>query len=198
MQQMQQVAADRVIVGLDLDALAGVAVVMPVAEQRAERGDQPVGDVACIGGAVTGLLRQRAAERRDAGAHHVHRVGRGRNLLENVAHRVRQATQTLQLLLVGGELRARRQRLMDQQVRDLLELGVFGRLEDVVAAVVQVIAGAPDGAERGVAGGHAGQCHRFLGFGRPVRQSQRHVDGVGHGRFLLVRHFENSASSFFS
>ena len=36
------------------------------------------------------------------------------------------------------------------------------RLEDVVAAVMQVVAGAADRAQRGVAGRHAGQGDRFL------------------------------------
>src|SRR5437879_8767541 len=36
--------------------------------------------------------------------------------------------------------------LMHQQVRDFLEFGLVGEVEDVVAAIVQVVAGAPDGA----------------------------------------------------
>ena len=41
---------------------------------------------------------------------------------------------------------------VDQQVGDLLELALLGDVEDVVAAVMQVVAGAADGAQRGVAG----------------------------------------------
>ena len=53
---------------------------------------------------------------------------------------------------------------MHQQVSHFLELGLLGEIEDVVAAVLQVIAAAPDGAQRGVAGGNAGEGDRFLGF----------------------------------
>jgi hypothetical protein len=43
-----------------------------------------------------------------------------------------------------------------EQIRDLLELAGFGHLQDVVAAVVQVVAGATDGAERRVRRDDAG------------------------------------------
>ncbi len=49
MQQMQEMAADAVVVGLDLDAPAVVGEVVPVEQHRAERGHQPVGDVAGAG-----------------------------------------------------------------------------------------------------------------------------------------------------
>ncbi len=68
----------------------------------------------------------------------------------------------LQLLLVGRQLGDRRQLPVHQQVGDLLELRGLGEVEDVVAAVVQVVALAPDRAQRGVAGGHAGQRDRLL------------------------------------
>jgi hypothetical protein len=38
---------------------------------------------------------------------------------------------------------------------DLLELGLVGEIQDVVAAVMQVVAGTADGAKRRVAGDHA-------------------------------------------
>jgi len=51
-----------------------------------------------------------------------------------------------------------------QQVGHLLELGLVGEVEDVVAAVVQVVAAAPDGAQRGIAGRHARKGDRLLGL----------------------------------
>ncbi len=113
------------------------------------------------------MLGQHGAEQRDAGAHHVHRVRRRRNLLERRAHRGRNAAQRLQACVVRGELGARRQLAVDEQVGDLLEFADGGDVEDVVAAVVQVVAGAADRAQRRVAGGDAGQRDRFLGLGRP-------------------------------
>ena len=51
-----------------------VAEVIPVEQHRAEAREQPVGDVARAGRAVVVLLGQHAAERRHAGAQHVHRM----------------------------------------------------------------------------------------------------------------------------
>src|SRR5208282_3093808 len=69
------------------------------------------------------------------------------------------------------------QRAMHEQVGDLLELALLGDVEDVVAAIVQVVAGTPDGAQRGVAGGDAGQANALL---RPVGNGS----GVAHGVLL--------------
>ncbi len=99
MQQVQEVPADGVVLGLDLDALAGVAEVIPVAEHRAEAGEQAVGDVARAGGVVIVPLRQRAPERRDAGAHHVHRMTGGGQLLEHRAARLRKPRSALSFAL---------------------------------------------------------------------------------------------------
>ena len=162
MQKMQDMAADRIVVGLDLDAPAVDREVIPVHQHRAERRHQPVGDVARAGVVVVVLLGQRATERRDAGAHHVHRVRRGRQLLEHVAHDRRQAAQRLQLGLVGGQLGTVRQLAVYEQECDFLELARRRDVEDVVAAVMQVVAGAADRAQRGVAGGDAGQRDRLL------------------------------------
>ena len=49
MQQMQEVRADRIVVGFDVDAAAVVRVMVPVEQHRSERGHQPVGDVARAG-----------------------------------------------------------------------------------------------------------------------------------------------------
>ena len=51
---------------------------------------------------------------------------------------------------------------MHQQVSDLFEFTGIRDIEDVVATVVQVIAGLADSAQCGVAGGDAGQCDGFL------------------------------------
>ena len=75
-QQVQEVAADAVVVGLHLDALAVVRVVEPVEQRRAETGHQPVDDVARARLVLVILLRQHAAECGDGGAHHVHRMRR--------------------------------------------------------------------------------------------------------------------------
>jgi len=74
MQQMQKVPADRIIVRLDLDALAVDGKVIPVQQHRTERGHQPIGDVLRTSGVVVILFRQRATERGNRGTQHVHRM----------------------------------------------------------------------------------------------------------------------------
>src|SRR5436309_599510 len=56
--------------------------------------------------------------------------------------------------------------LVQEQVGNLLEFGLVGEVEDVIAAVVQVVAGAPDGAQGGVPGDDSGQGDRLLGLSR--------------------------------
>ena len=51
---------------------------------------------------------------------------------------------------------------MNQEMGDLFEFAGFGDVQNVVAAIVQVVAGAADRAQRGVAGDDAGQRDRFL------------------------------------
>jgi hypothetical protein len=131
------------------------------------------------------ILRLEGAEHRAAGAHHVHGMRALGQLLESHAKRGGKRPEGLQLCLVLPQFVAIRELLVDQQVGHFLELGLVGEVEDVVAAVVQVVAGAPDGAKRGVAGGDAGQGDGFLGLG-----------GCGGGRAHFA--FENSSSSFFS
>src|ERR1700730_7539264 len=58
---------------------------------------------------------------------------------------------------------------------DLLEFTDIGDVEDVIAAIVQVVAGASDRAQRGIAGGNPGKRDRFLGFVSGTRR-------VGHHR----------------
>jgi hypothetical protein len=81
------------------------------------------------------------------------------------------------LSFVGVELRRVGQAFVHQQVGDLLELRLVGEVQDVVAAIVQVVAGAADGAQGRLAGDGAGQGHGLLrGAG----------GGVGHGRALFL------------
>jgi len=49
----------------------------------------------------------------------------------------------LKLFLVSREFAASGKFLVHQQVGNLLEFGLVGEVEDVIAAVVQVVAGAP-------------------------------------------------------
>ncbi|KIU01597.1 hypothetical protein QU38_00815, partial [Staphylococcus aureus] len=128
----------------------------------AERGHQPVGDIARVGQVVIVRLGQHAAQRRDARAHHVHRTRGGGNRLQRFLHRTRQPAQLAQLLLVRDQLRRGRRAAMDEQVRDLLELAGLGEIENVIAAIMQVVAGTADGAQRGVAGGDARKRDRLL------------------------------------
>ena len=162
MQQMQEMRADRGVVGLDLDAAAVMGIVVPVKQHGAERGHQAVGDVAGAGRVVVVTLRQHAAERRDAGTHHVHRMRRRRQLFQRVQHRARQPAQRFQLRLVIGELGAGRQAAVHEQVRDFLEFADAGNVEDVVTPVVQVVAAAADAAKRGIPGDDARERHGFL------------------------------------
>ena len=61
------------------------------------------------------------------------------------------------------ELGAGRECFVHEQVRDFLETGVGREFSDIVTAVVQIVAGLPDGGDRGVAGRHAGKRDGFFG-----------------------------------
>ncbi|MNN21626.1 hypothetical protein D3C81_1349550 [compost metagenome] len=117
-----------------VDAHTVMAEAVPVAHDRREGGDQAVGDVALL---VEAVLRFQGAEHRAAGAHHIHRMGVGRDALEHFLERLRQIAQTLQVLQVDIQLRGGRQFSIEQQVGDFLEQAVLGQLPHVVAAVGQ-------------------------------------------------------------
>jgi hypothetical protein len=51
---------------------------------------------------------------------------------------------------------------MNQEVSDLLELAGLGDVEDIVAAIMQVVAGSADGTEGRVAGDNSGKRDRFF------------------------------------
>jgi hypothetical protein len=163
-QQVQEVSADRVVVGFDFDAPTVLCVVKPIEQHRAEGGHQPVGDVASARHVVVVLFRQCGAQHRAAGAHHVHRMRSRRHAFERRFDRLRQTAQRLELRLVTGELGRARQLAVHQQIGDFLEFALLGDVEDVVTPVVQVVAAAPDRAERGIPRGHAGERDRFLGL----------------------------------
>src|SRR5690606_18903473 len=76
-----------------------------------------------------------------------------------------QPAQAPQFFLVGGKFGLVRQLAMDEKVRDLLEFAGVGDVEDVVAAIVQVVAAAADRAQGGVARHHARQGDGLLGLG---------------------------------
>jgi hypothetical protein len=88
-QESQEVAADGVIVGLGVDALAVVAVVVPVEQHRAHRGHQPVGDALRARLGVVVLLRLDRAQHRNPGAQHIHRVRLLRHPLQRGLERLR-------------------------------------------------------------------------------------------------------------
>ncbi len=154
MQQMQEVPADGIVIGLGLNAPAVMRIVVPVKQNGAERGHQAVGNILGTGNVVILFLRQHGAEHGDTGAHHIHRMSRCGNPFERGFQVRGQTTQTLELGLVRLEFSDGRQLAMHEQICDLFELGGAGNIEDVIATIMQIIARLADGAQRGIA-----RCH---------------------------------------
>jgi len=73
-------------------------------------------------------------------------MGRGGQPFEHRLEVRGQPAEPLELHLVCGELGLVWERAVDQEVRDLLELRLVGEVENVVAAIVEIVAGSPDGA----------------------------------------------------
>jgi len=165
-QQVQEVPADGVVIGLQFDAAAVVAPVIPVEEDRTEARHQAIGNVPRTHHVVIVLLGKYRTQCRTTGPHDVHGVGGSRNPLQDRLDVGGQSAQSLQLALVRRQLGLGRQFAVDQQVGDFLEIASLRDVQDVVTAVMKVIAGAAHGTEGGIAGGHAGQGNGFLGFGR--------------------------------
>ena len=165
-QQVQKVSADGIVLGLDVNAGAAVTVVIPVGEHGAHGCDQPVRNIARRGRRMRLILRQSAAEHGDPGAQDVHGMRCGRQNLEHCAHCRRQAAQGGELRLVGRKLRAVGELAVDKKIRDFLEFAGRRDLQNVVAAIVQVVARAAHAGERGIARRHSGERHGFLGRGR--------------------------------
>ena len=164
-QQVQKMAADRVVLGFDVDPHTALCPVVPVEKHRAERRHEPVGYIPGSGWIVRLALRQHGAQRRDRRAHDVHRMRSRGDALQRLAHRRRDAAQRPEPGLVLAELGQSRQLAMHQEMGDLLELATVRDVEDVVAAVVQIVAGAAHGAQGGVAGHDPGQGDGLFGLG---------------------------------
>ena len=96
----------------------------------------------------------------------------GGDLLECDFDRLRKAAQAAEAQLVVREFLGGGELAVEQEIGDLFELAVGGELENVVAAIVEVVAVAAYGAERGVASGNAGERYGFL-----------RLEGVGYGCF---------------
>ena len=74
-----------------------------------------------------------------------------RELLERRLHCGGQASQRLEFLFVARELRTIGQLAVNQQVRDFFELAMLSDIENVIAAVMKIVAGPPDCRKRGIA-----------------------------------------------
>ena len=83
---------------------------------------------------------------------------------QNFNHADRQAAHGFELGFIGGEFKFVRQMTMNQQVSDFFKLALLRQIEDVVTAVAQIVAGAADGTQRGIARRHAGEGDGFFRF----------------------------------
>ncbi len=108
------------------------------------------------------FFRQHAAERGHGAAHHVHRVCRGRQHFQHGFDAGRNTAQGYQLGLVRFQFGDGRQFSVHQQVRDFFEFAGVGDVQNIVTAIVQIVAGFADGTQCGVAGGDAGQRDGFF------------------------------------
>ena len=182
-QQMQEMRGDRIVVGVHFDAPAAVTEVVPVAQHRRQARQYPIRQLTRRRGRMLRMLRLETAEHRHAAAQHIHRVTRARQQLERAAQRRRQIAPCLEPPLVGRQFARIGKFLVNQQVSDLLVLRSLGDVEDVEAAVMQVVAGQPDSGQRGVARHHARQRYRFLGhFSAPCRRQTAGPDAVRRPR----------------
>jgi hypothetical protein len=89
-------------------------------------------------------------------------MARRGQLFEHVFHRGGQAAQACQLFTIRSEFGVIGQLAVNEQVRDLFELASLRQIQDVVAAIMQIVAGAADGAQRSVAGHDARERHGFF------------------------------------
>ncbi|MNN43366.1 hypothetical protein D3C81_1576000 [compost metagenome] len=144
-QQVQEVAADGLLVAHAIDALAFVAEAIPVSHDRRECSQQAIGLVVLLGEVV---LRLQVAQERAARAHHVHRVGVGGDAFQHFFQRLRQVAQLAQLGDVGVQLRLARQFAVQQQVGDFFELCVSRQFTNVITTIGQT----------GTRLAHGGQC----------------------------------------
>src|SRR5579859_1210914 len=108
---------------------------------------------------MIGSLGKNASERRYAASKHVHRMGRGRQRLERSANRGWEPAPAPETSTVGGEFGGGRQLTVYEKMCNFLELTGLGDIEDVVAAVVKIVARASHGAQRGVTRDDARQSY---------------------------------------
>ena len=162
MQQMEEMPADGIVVGFHLDALAVVAEVVPVQQRGTQRSHQLVGNVTSARVIVVVLFWRHATQYRHSRAHHIHRMSRRRQLFKRNLQCRRQPAQGLELGLVAGQFGDVGQLAVHQQMGDFLELAAVGKVQHVIAAVVQVVTGAAHGAQGSVAGSSARESHGFL------------------------------------
>jgi len=157
--QAQNMACDCLVVRFDVDAATVKRIVIPVEQHRTERSQQPVGDFPGGTWAVIGRFRKRASEGGDAASQNIHRMCRSGQCLERCAHRYRKSAPALQASPVGRELAGSGQLAMHEEMRDFLEFAALRDIEYVVAAIVEVVSGAANRAQCGVACDDAGQSH---------------------------------------
>ena len=142
MQQVQEVTADRVVVGLGFNPSAIVAVVVPIQQYRTERSHQTICDIARARGVMIIFLWQDTTQCRNTRPHHIHRMRRCRQPLQASFHIRWQAAQRFQFLLISLQLSSRRQFSVNQQMRDLFKLAALREIKNVISTVMQVITGA--------------------------------------------------------
>ena len=159
MQQMQKMRGYRVVECFHLNPPPIARIVVPVEQHRTQRRQQRIRNRARSRLAVVRGFRQHAAQHRDSGSQHVHRMRRGRQQLQSLFDCRGQAAQRPQACFVPGQLRRVGQLAMHQQVGHFLILAMRGQFFDVVAAIMQIVAAVPHRADCRVAGGRAGKRH---------------------------------------
>src|SRR5690606_35875978 len=73
-QQVQEVAANAVVISLNIDVVTIVAEVVPVQQSRAQAGHQAISNVAGVGQVVVVFFWQDATQYRYRSAHDIHRM----------------------------------------------------------------------------------------------------------------------------
>ena len=174
-QQVQEVAADGVFFAFDVDAFAVVRILIPVEQDAAKAGDEFVRNVARFAVGVAFAFGMNTAEHGHAGTHDVHRMRVRRQAFQHFNHADRQAAHGFELGFVGGEFKFVGQVAVNQQVGDFFKLAFLRQIKDVVTAVAQIVAGAADGTQRGIARRHAGEGNGFFRF------EGRGFGGCSHG-----------------
>ncbi len=88
-QEVQEMTADRIVVGLDFYAPTGMRKVIPVEQHRTEAGHHPVGKVARLAELVVQVFRKHGTQSGTPGAQDVHGVRVCRDALQDVLNRRR-------------------------------------------------------------------------------------------------------------